>query len=425
MRPRAQVRGAAGSRGSPGCGHEQPVSSPTSRPFVCGCEGGGGGGGSAAGGGGRGATPNDDDVWPRAGGRELCVGRGGRKPWARGGRAGGWGRRDAADGRESAGSARRAWRSPALAFARRGGARRACRGATPARRGASGKKAAPRRPRTPTGREVAPPRWTRRSSGCRAASPRTSSATDPGRWCCPRSSPARCGRAAAEAAEDDAALHGDHVLKVRLRLLEAHLLDGHGGLAHVLEVNAEIRAARLRGLLRGPLAGVLSRHLAERAVDGSCPRARSGKGGRSEREVVLLGLASTTLTDHNLSFSRVFPIPLSSPPVFVFPAGEAQQARRVRSSRALLPAPIVPVRSLTASRPHQARWRRRWRPRRCFARCSSSTMRAGCPIWRSRTSAPRSRGAARRSSTSSRSRRAARKIAPRCEGCAWTCADNR
>ena len=54
--------------------------------------------------------------------------------------------------------------------------------------------------------------------------------------------------ATAVAAEDDAAAHGDDLLEVLLRLLQLHLLDGHRGLAHVLEVRAEVRAARLRGL---------------------------------------------------------------------------------------------------------------------------------------------------------------------------------
>lgn len=64
--------------------------------------------------------------------------------------------------------------------------------------------------------------------------------------------------ATAEAAEDDAATHGDDLLQVRLGGGQIHLLDRHGGLAHVLEVDAKVAAARFAGLSRVfGLTGVL------------------------------------------------------------------------------------------------------------------------------------------------------------------------
>mmetsp|Transcript_14014 Transcript_14014/g.43892 ORF Transcript_14014/g.43892 Transcript_14014/m.43892 type:complete len:209 (-) Transcript_14014:107-733(-) len=50
----------------------------------------------------------------------------------------------------------------------------------------------------------------------------------------------RAPHAAAEAAEDNAALAIDHRLEVRARLVEAHAADGHGRLARVLEVHAQV-----------------------------------------------------------------------------------------------------------------------------------------------------------------------------------------
>lgn len=53
-----------------------------------------------------------------------------------------------------------------------------------------------------------------------------------------------------EAAEGDALLLLNNVAEVSVSLLELHAVDGGGGLASVLEVNTEVLAARLGGLLR-------------------------------------------------------------------------------------------------------------------------------------------------------------------------------
>jgi len=54
---------------------------------------------------------------------------------------------------------------------------------------------------------------------------------------------------AVEAAEGNALLLLDDVAEVSVSLLELHAVDGGGGLASVLEVNTEVLAARLGGLL--------------------------------------------------------------------------------------------------------------------------------------------------------------------------------
>lgn len=54
---------------------------------------------------------------------------------------------------------------------------------------------------------------------------------------------------AVEAAEGDALLLLDNVAQVSVGLLELHAVDGGSGLAGVLEVNTQVLAARLGGLL--------------------------------------------------------------------------------------------------------------------------------------------------------------------------------
>ena len=54
---------------------------------------------------------------------------------------------------------------------------------------------------------------------------------------------------AVEAAEGDALLLLNNVAEVSVSLLELHAVDGSSGLAGVLEVNTEVLAARLGGLL--------------------------------------------------------------------------------------------------------------------------------------------------------------------------------
>ncbi len=54
---------------------------------------------------------------------------------------------------------------------------------------------------------------------------------------------------AVEAAEGDALLLLNNVAEVSVSLLELHSVDGGSGLTGVLEVNTEVLAARLGGLL--------------------------------------------------------------------------------------------------------------------------------------------------------------------------------
>ena len=54
---------------------------------------------------------------------------------------------------------------------------------------------------------------------------------------------------AVEAAEGDSLLVLNNVAEVSVSLLELHARDGGGGLAGVLEVNTDVLAARLGGLL--------------------------------------------------------------------------------------------------------------------------------------------------------------------------------
>jgi hypothetical protein len=78
----------------------------------------------------------------------------------------------------------------------------------------------------------------------------------------------RAAHAAAEAAEDDAAAHRDHLLEVMLRGRQVHLLDRHRRLAHVLEVRAQVRRARLAGLGRVHGLGGVLHHSASLGVKG-------------------------------------------------------------------------------------------------------------------------------------------------------------